>query len=92
MKGVKVAAGSGFMIRHAECGGQVMVGGEIRSLVDFGFGFRKRGKRRGWDTKEIATPVGPLSVDRKYSKKVTGYSGCCMKCRAEGQFMLEGVA
>lgn len=59
---------------RCSCGGQVMVEGSLHPLADLGFGFKG----------------GKFVVEAKHNmKKVVGYSGICMKCRKQGQFVLE---
>ncbi len=60
---------------RCECGGQLAVGGTLHPLVDLGFGF----------------VVGRFKVNVRHNmKKISGFSGFCMKCRKEGRFFLPG--
>ena len=60
-------------VRHLGCGGAIWVSGEVRSLADFGMGFIG----------------GKFVVKTKYTRKITGYSGECEKCRKSGAFMFK---
>jgi hypothetical protein len=58
---------------RCECGGQVAVGGVLNPLVDLA----------------IEVVNGKPVVKTAYNKKrIVGYTGFCMKCRKEGQFVL----
>ena len=61
-------------VRHIGCGGQIAPTGQLFDVVDFGMGFH--GKK--------------FKVNRKFSRKPTGYSGFCMKCGKEGAFKFQG--
>jgi hypothetical protein len=56
---------------RCECGGQLAIGGTVHPLADMGFGF----------------VGGKFKIERKYSKRVIGYSAFCFACRKEGTFL-----
>lgn len=57
---------------RCECGGQLAIDATLHPLADLGVGFRK----------------GKFEIKTKYSKRVIGYRGFCMKCQKEGDFLL----
>jgi hypothetical protein len=59
---------------HCQCGGQLAVGGTIHPLADLAMGFRR----------------GKFEIKTKYSRKVIGYSGFCLRkgCGKSGRFLL----
>jgi hypothetical protein len=63
----------GKAVYHKGCGGQVMIDSALHGLADLAFGFV--GKK--------------FEIKKKYSKRVAGYLGVCLKCEKEGRFMLD---
>jgi hypothetical protein len=57
---------------RCECGGQLAVTASLHALADLGIGF----------------PNGKLEVRTRYSNRVCGYEGWCLRCGQSGKFLL----